>query len=123
MKKYILFAFLFTQFFAKGQDYIDLAKLHYANTPVNQFDSATNGTRVEEFGLDATLPIELSEKTAFITGLYLESISTKVAPENSNLTSVYTANLKLGVNLKHSEKWSGTYILLPKLSSDFKKRR
>ena len=47
--KYIYVYFLF--FFsipAFTQDYVDLAKAYYSNTPVNQFDSTTNGTRIQE---------------------------------------------------------------------------
>lgn len=104
----------------QAQSYIDLAKFHYANTPVNQFDSVTNGTRVQEWGLDLLTPVPLKNGNAFLTGAYVEGISTKVAPENSNLTAVYTLNLKLGMMFKHGEKWSGSYFLLPKLSSDMK---
>lgn len=103
-----------------GQKYVDLAKVFYANTPVNQFDTSTTGTRVQEYGIDATLPIVLKNGNALITGVYAECINTKVNPVEANLTSVYTTMLKLGVKLNHSEKWSGTYVLLPKLSSDFK---
>ena len=113
--------FLITTYFLSAQNYVDLAKLFYANTPVNQFDSATNGTRVQEYGIDLTLPVQLKNGNALITGIYAETISTKVAPENSNLTSVHTLNVKLGANLKFGEKWSGTFVALPKLSSDFKK--
>lgn len=115
-----LSAFILIAFSGFSQDYIDLAKAHYANTPVNQFDSATQNTRVQEYGLDATLPIQFENGNAFLTGLYFEHISTNVSPDNSNLTNVYTANLKLGLNINHGEKWTGTYMLLPKLSSDFK---
>lgn len=119
--KYIYVYFLF--FFsipAFTQDYVDLAKAYYSNTPVNQFDSTTNGTRIQEFGLDLTAPIKISDSLYFLTGLFAESISTKVAPENSNLTSVYTTNVKLGINIKHSKTFESTFLLLPKLSSDFK---
>lgn len=103
-----------------AQNYVDLAKFFYANTPANQFDSTTAETRVQEYGLDVTLPVKLKNGNAFLTGFYAESISTKVNPAEANLTSIYTTMLKLGVNIKHSEKWSGTYLLLPKLASDFK---
>src|SRR5690606_29795756 len=103
-----------------AQNYVDLAKVFYANTPVNQFDTSTVGTHVQEYGLDATLPIVLKNGNALITGLYAEKITTRINPVEPNLTSVYTTMLKLGVKLNHSKKWSGTYILLPKLSSDFK---
>jgi len=70
-------------------------------------------------GVDLTLPVRLNERTALLTGLFFERITTKTSPI-ADLNTVYTANVRLGVNLQHSEKWSGTYLLLPKLSSDFK---
>ena len=120
MKKISILFFIFISLISSAQDYIDLGKFHYANTPVNQFDTATNGTRIQEMGLDVTLPLVLKNGNAVITGFYTESISTKIAPEHSNLTSVYSTMLKIGMNFKYGEKWEGTYILLPKLSSDFK---
>ena len=120
MKKITILILFFTPFLSLAQDYIDLGKFHFANTPVNQFDTATNGTRIQEFGLDVTLPIVLENGNSIITGFYTESISTKIAPENSNLTSVYSTMLKAGMNFKYGEKWDATFILLPKISSDFK---
>lgn len=116
----LIFAFLLSLGLS-AQDYVDLLKTFYVNTPVNQFDTSTTGTRVQEYGLDAVVPFELKNGNAIITGLYTECITTKVNPVEANLTSVYTVMLKAGMKINHSEKWSGTYILLPKLSSDFKK--
>jgi len=102
------------------QQYVDIGKLFYANTPVNQFDTLTNGTRVQEFGLDLNVPVPLESGHTLLFGFYGESVSTAVNPVEPNLTSVYTVNPRFGVNYQHSEKWTGTYLLLPKLSSDFK---
>lgn len=99
---------------------MDVAKVHYANTPVNQFDSTTNGTRIQEYGLDFLYPIKLKNGHALLTGFYAESISTQTAPENTHLTAVGTILLKAGINIKHTDKISITYMVLPKLSSDFK---
>lgn len=121
MKKFTILFFSMVSTSVFSQQYIDLGKFHYANTPVNQFDSATQGTRIQEYGLDLTVPIVLDSAKTFITGLYAESVSTQTAPANSNLTSVYSTMLKVGMNFKYGDKWEGTYIFLPKISSDFKK--
>lgn len=120
MKTGLTVVFLAICTIGSAQKYVDLAKFFYANTPANQFDSTTAKTRVQEYGMDITLPIKLKNGNALLTGFYAESISTRVNPAEPNLTSVYTTMLKLGMNIKHNENWSGTYLLLPKLSSDFK---
>jgi len=104
-----------------SQNYVDLAKFHYANTPLNKFDSTDATTRVQEMGLDVNLPIVLKGGSAFLTGFTFASSSAKVSSENNNVSSVYTAMLKVGMNIKHNDKWTGTYLFLPKLSSDLKK--
>ena len=116
----LLSAILFSAFLTSAQSYIDLARFHYATTPLNEFDSIPGSTNIEEFGADITLPIKLNDNNAILTGLYLEQIKTKLHPL-SDFTKVSTINVKVGFNRNHSEKWNGTYVLLPKLSSDFKK--
>lgn len=119
----ILLLFLFIEGFwnkAHSQDYIDLAKIYYSNTPLNQFDSSEAETRVREFGLDLNLPIVLNERYTFLTGFTFGSSSARVYSQSDRISSVYTVLLKLGMNIKHTEKWTGTYLFMPKLSSDLK---
>ena len=106
---------------SNSQNYVDLAKIWYANTPLNQFDSTEAETRVREFGMDVNLPIVLKERYTFLTGFTFGSSSARVSSENDDISSVYTVLLKLGMNINHSEKWTGTYLFMPKLSSDLKK--
>ena len=102
-----------------GQDYVDLARFHYSTTPQNDFDSIPGNTAVEDFGLDVTLPIVINENNTFLTGFNIDQINVKLQPV-SNPVTISTINLKIGYNKKHSKKWSGTYMFLPKISSDFK---
>jgi len=113
-----IFLCLFTSI-SYAQDYVDLARFHYSTTPENDFDSIPGNTKVDDFGLDVTLPIKLNEGNVLLTGFNIDQITTKLHPE-SNVSTLSTVNLKVGYNKKHSDKWSGTYLLLPKLSSDFK---
>lgn len=104
----------------KAQDYVDLIKNHYAVSPNNTFDSIGGSSDIEEFGTDITLPIVLKNKNVFITGLAAEQIKLKLHPLGSKET-ISSLALKLGYQINHSEKVTGTYMLLPKLASDFKK--
>jgi hypothetical protein len=119
IKLLLLVVILFSALSTYSQNYVDLARFHYSTTPQNTFDSIPGNTNIEEFGADITLPIKLNDDNAILTGFYLEQIKTKLHPSD-NPRTVSTINLKLGYNKKHGEKWSGTYMLLPKISSDFK---
>ncbi len=122
MKKSLLTVlFISISYAVLAQTYVDLLKFKYANTPLNQFDSSLSDTRIQETVLDLTYPILLKSGNAIVTGLTFQNIKTKVNPVTPDLTSVYTILLKLGMNIKHGEKWTGTYMLMPKLSSDLKK--
>jgi len=113
-----LLVFICLSFFIKAQNYVDLARFHYAATPNNDFDSILGKSNIIEYGADITLPIQLNDSNAILTGLYVEQIKTRLHPQ-SDYEAFSTINLKVGYNRKHSEKWSGTYLLLPKISSNF----
>jgi hypothetical protein len=55
----------------------------------------------------------------FLSGAIYETIIASFNPNrpNESLTGI---TLKLGANLKHNKRLSGTYMLLPKVSSDMK---
>lgn len=116
MKVIIVIPLLFISSLCFSQDYVDLVKLYYTITPENKFDSSESSTSIQEIGADITLPIVLKNENAIITGLMTEQITTKIAPGSKQKLSTY--NLKLGYNINHSDKLSGTYMLLPKISSN-----
>ena len=101
-----------------AQDYVDVARLHYAGSQVNGFDDGGSGSRLGEVGLDLTVPIVLNDRVSVLTGGIYEGIRTQLNPFRERET-VMSFTLKAGVNWKHSDKWTGTYVLLPKIASDF----
>jgi hypothetical protein len=120
MKKLFTLSFTLLLFgFYQAQNYVDLARIHYSTTPLNEFDSINGNTNIQDMGIDITLPIKLNDSNAILTGLNLDQNKTKFHPLG-NYQTVSTINLKVGFNKKHSKKWAGTYMLLPKISSDFK---
>lgn len=117
MKK-LLALFLFSNLgFLSAQNYVDLVKINYAATPFNSYDSL-NGikTQLQEFSTDITLPIVLDSTKTLLTGVLFEQISLVNQPSSQN--TFYTINPKIGLNYKHSEKITGTYLFLPKIASD-----
>lgn len=116
----ILFAFTLQLTFA--QDYIDLFKVNYTSVPKGGYEDADGDNNVSLFDIGFTYPIKLNDKLAVITGLDYTQQSLELTPVNNTvLSGDYTLNnltLKLGVNIKHTRKLSGTYIFLPRLSSE-----
>lgn len=115
----MILLFTFWSNTSAAQKYIDLFKVDYAITPSNVFDSSKATTAVQEINGDLTIPISLSENVALLTGLTYEMTSASFDP-NRSTESLTGLTLKLGANIKHSSKWSGTYMFLPKISSDFR---
>ena len=102
-----------------AQNYVDLFKFTYLNSPLNTSDSLGDQVRVQEFAADITLPIPLRNGHALITGLYVEQLSVKSSPRNFNVEQVLSTQFKLGANIKHTNRLSASYIFLPKIASDF----
>jgi len=103
----------------KSQNYIDLAKFDYAVTSTNTFDTGTATTPLMEMNGDLTVPVVINEKFAFLPGVTYEYTKASFDPGRAT-ESITGLTLKLGMNVNHSPKWSGTYLLLPKISSDIK---
>jgi hypothetical protein len=110
---------LFYGAITKAQNYVDLIKVDYAITPTNAFDSSTISTTLQEINGDFTLPIVINDNTTLLSGAIYENIVASFSPNrpNESLTGI---TLKLGANLRHNKRLSGTYMLLPKISSDMK---
>src|SRR6187431_1753633 len=101
-----------------AQSYVDIIKLNYNNTSQNSFENSNAKTRVEEFDLETTLPIVVNVSTNFLTGFTYEHIQTKLF-EDGIAEKFSSFSLKIGLNKNHSPKWSGTYVLIPRMASDF----
>jgi hypothetical protein len=102
-----------------GQQYVDLARLYYSNSSSNNFEASDSSTRVQEFGVDLTVPIVLSTRRVLLTGLFYEQTQTRLFATDPE-QHLNVTGLRAGVLLTHSEKWSGTYLIVPKISGDYK---
>lgn len=115
----VIFTLLLTVFTATAQNYVDLAKFDYALTSTNTFDTGTATTSLMEMNGDITAPIVINKKYTLLPGLTYEFTQASFNPERKR-ESLTGLTLKLGMNVSYNEKWSGTYLLLPKVSSDLK---
>jgi hypothetical protein len=101
----------------QAQDYVDIVKLSRNNTTLGNLDNDSE-TSINNTNLEIYYPTRINENLVVLTGLTAENTRLNLASgaDRSNLTMT---RLNLGVKYTHSEKWSGTYVLLPKLASDF----
>ena len=129
MKK-IVFSTLLIGFalISSGQNYVDLIKFSHTQIPSSSFNKLENeeytsisenpATSVSQTKLSTSLPISLSDSLVFLTGIDYELHRLKLNPTNA-FSNLNIGTLKLGFNVKHNSKLSGTYLALPKIASDF----
>ena len=100
-----------------AQEYVDLFKIKYANIPGVGFEGSEELTNVSLFDVGFTYPIRLNEKAAIITGIDYIQQSLELGPLGVTST-LNMLRFKAGINIKHSDKVSGSYVLLPRISSE-----
>lgn len=118
MKRALLTLFTLTTLSTlQAQDYVDIFKLTSHNTTLGNLKDNYE-TDVNNLNMEVYYPTVLNEKLVLLTGFTAENTNLNLNQfsDRSNLTMT---RLNLGFKYQHSEKWSGTYVLLPKLASDF----
>ena len=104
---------------ASAQNYIDILEFSYAKTPQNNFNNSTESTDIQTYDFQFTFPIVLNKTSTLITGIFVNKDLLKLDENTADKRSLTKLGLKLGVNHVYSNKWSGTYMLLPSIASDF----
>ena len=100
-----------------AQDYVDIFKLSLNNATLGNLDNDYE-TSVNNLNMEVYYPKKLCEKTVLLTGFTVENTRLNFS-EGAERTSLTMTRLNLGMKYQHSEKWSGTYVFLPKIASDF----
>lgn len=114
----MLFMVLAIPTHSNAQEYIDIFKSSYSLSPNNLFDKSDSKTTLQEVNGDLTVPVKVNEKLALLTGVTYERITASFDPDLRK-NAVSSTTLKVGANFKHNSHWSGTYMFLPKVASDF----
>ncbi|SHG50548.1 hypothetical protein SAMN05443549_104263 [Flavobacterium fluvii] len=118
MKKLLIILFLLVSNFSNSQGFVDLFSINYGKSAATAYENSSQTTTITNFDTNLTLPIELNDKYAIITGGDFSLNKLQLFPD-SGYNNLYLTRIKAGINITHSEHWSGTYILLPKISSDY----
>ncbi len=118
MRKYLVLVLFLYRLLGFAQNYVDVLHSEYTATPQNTFDSSNQTTDLQKININITTPIKLKNGNAILTGLVYDRVNTSFDP-GEKMTPVSSFILKMGMNIKHSDKWSTTFLLLPKLASTF----
>lgn len=118
MKKQLFILFLLVSNFCNAQGFVDLFSINYGKSAATTYENSSQSTTISNFETNLTLPIQLNEKYTVITGGDFSFNKLQLFPD-SNYNNLYLTRVKAGVNITHSERWSGTYMLLAKFSSDY----
>jgi len=117
MKKILLLLTILIQVHVSGQDFVDIVKLKANQAALDNADNNVE-TDVSNINLEVYYPKVINDKWIVIAGFTAEN--TKLNSNSiSDSQSLTMARLNLGAKYQHSKKWSGTYVVLPKLASDF----
>lgn len=100
-----------------SQKYVDILKANYTNIFNAGYEDSDAETDVAITNLSFVYPIKLNEKIAVLSGIDYTNHNLSLFPDVSK-TSIANITLKIGMNIKHSDKLSGTYVLLPKIASE-----
>ena len=102
----------------QAQNYVDILHSEYTATPQSTFENSDSTTDLQKLNVNLTVPLKLKNGNAILTGLVYDRVDTRLWEHTDNMP-VSSYILKLGMNIKHSDKWSTTALLLPKLASRF----
>lgn len=117
-KKLIPLLFLLLPFLGSAQEYIDLFSINYGKSQKTTFENSSFETDITTFQTNLILPIVLNEKYIALSGVNFSSYNLQLFPDSDN-SHLYSTNLRAGLSVKHSEHWSGLYLFLPKVASDY----
>ena len=101
-----------------SQSYVDLLTINYTKSNAASYANSSEKTALSNFEIALSIPIIINDKYVFITGIDFNKNAIQLFPNYSN-NSLFLTRLKAGIKIQHSEKWSGPYIFLPKVASDY----
>lgn len=131
MKKALFVLLFLAPLCLLSQSYVDVLKVGYSQNFNTEFENTTESTDVKSIDVDFTYPIVIDKNNALITGVTYSRNNLEVFPQlnpiqnttpglhYSDNLSLHTTILKLGLATTFNEKWSGTFVFLPKLASDY----
>lgn len=102
-----------------AQDHIDLASISYTSSFERTLEDTNIEAAIQEWNFNLDLPLVINNENALIFGLSANTINVDLSPSPNPETDLYSTTLRLGWNTTFNERWSGTFLVMPKVASDF----
>ncbi len=112
---------LFVGFSTFAQQYVDLMRFALSQTSDLGIKNSVVDETAAIFYLEtsAMVPLPVNDNFAILAGLDYTRDDFRTSVFSAN-TVYHSTTLRLGASITHNDKWSGTYLLLPKLAGDYK---
>lgn len=108
---------------ALSQEYFEPLRITHLHGLGQDFKNSSDKSTFYETSLDLTVPIQTQKLTdkgiVLLSGLSAEQTVITPRPDEADL-KLYSLLLKVGMVKEFNSKWKGTFVLLPKIHSDFK---
>lgn len=101
----------------QAQDYVDVIRLS-SNNAVRGNEENDYKTMINNLNLQVYYPIRMSEKLVLLSGFTVENTRLNKF-EGAERNNLLMTRLNLGIKYQFSDKWSGIFLALPKIASDF----
>lgn len=111
---------LFTSLHVRAQDYVDIFKASANFTQMGNLENAAR-TNIFSQNVELYLPKRINEDLVLLAGFTFENTTLNLLNGVAKNENLMMLRLNLGVKHQHTEKWGGTYVVLPKIATNFKR--
>lgn len=106
-----------------AQQHLDVFHVSYGYSPPAPYEEEAGKTPLHHARLNMTFPFELNSKTVLIASLSGFSNRLRLDPASTGSVNLFSLNLSLGIQLEYGNNWSGTHMIIPRLSTAFNNAR
>lgn len=100
-----------------SQSYIDVISASYGYSPNADFEGDQGQTDLQHADVALLLPFPTKNGPVIITGLNFFMNRLKVAPTSPESISFYSLAPRVGVQFDYGNRWSGTHVIIPRVST------
>ncbi len=118
-----LLLFLFVSHLGTSQSYLDIFSASYGYGPNAGYEDGPEETGIHSADITLLLPVPTRKGPVLITGLNFFVNRLRPDPGSPENISFYALAPRLGLQFDYGKGWTGTHVLIPRLSTAFSNAR